>query len=162
MEVQIKKLDKNAVIPSYATEGSAGMDITATSVEYNKEIDCWVYHTGLSFKIPEGYVMQIYPRSSNRKTDCYLTNSVGILDSDYTGELLVCYKNRNTTNTILPTELHRGEVYKYKTVDMKAPYLIGDRIAQIIIMPYHKIEFKEVKELPETVRGNGGFGSTGK
>ena len=143
--VKVKKLSPEAVIPSYATVGSAGMDVVAISKEYDDKNDCWVYHTGLSFQLPEGYVMLIFPRSSNRKTNYYLANHVGVLDSDYTGELMLMYKYRD--NTILPAT---------------PPYQAGDRIGQIIIMPYPKVEFLEVEELAKTERGDGGFGSTGK
>lgn len=142
LTVNIKKLNKDAIIPKYESVGAAGMDIIPTSVEYNENIDCWVYHTGLSFQLPENHVLLIFPRSSNRKTNAYLPNSVGILDSDYRGELLVCYKNRDTA-------------------DKKAPYEInGKGIAQIIIVPYPKVVFKEVETLSATERGEGGFGST--
>jgi len=141
--VKVKKLSPEAVIPSYATVGSAGMDVTAISKEYDAENDCWVYHTGLSFQLPKGYVMLIFPRSSNRKTNCYLANHVGVLDSDYTGELLLMYKCRDC-------------IFTYP------PYQEGERVGQIIIMPYPKIEFLEVEELDKTERGDGGFGSTGK
>lgn len=80
-DVKIKKLVDNAVIPSYAHPGDAGMDITCTSIEYDDNNDCIMYHTGLAFEVPKGYVMLIFPRSSNRKTNFYLTNSVGVLDS---------------------------------------------------------------------------------
>lgn len=146
MKVKIKKLVDNAVIPFYATSGSAGMDVTATSIEYNRKEDFWVYHTGLSFKLPEGYVMYIFPRSSIRKTNFYLANSVGVLDSDYTGELLLIFKERDLK---IPSS-HLG------------PYRVGDRIGQVVIMPYPKIEFEEVDSLDKTERGDGGFGSTGE
>lgn len=142
MEVKIKKLNPNAVIPEYKTVGSAGMDIVPVDLEYNESKDLWIYHTGLAFKLPTGYAMFIFPRSSNTKTDGYLPNSVGILDSDYVGELLICYKNRDK--------------------DMRtAPYnLDGKGIAQIVILPYPSITFNEVEELENTARGAGGFGST--
>lgn len=80
-DVKIKKLVDNAVIPSYAHPGDAGMDITCTSIEYDDKNDCIMYHTGLAFEVPKGYVMLIFPRSSNRKTNFYLANHVGVLDS---------------------------------------------------------------------------------
>lgn len=142
MEVKIKKLNPNAVIPTYSTTGAAGMDVCPVSMEYKEDIDTWVYDTGLSFELPEGYVMLIFPRSSNRKTSAYLPNSVGVLDADYRGPLLVCFKNRDENMKTPP----------YK-VDGKA-------IAQIIIIPYPHIEFTEVDNLSDTARGAGGFGST--
>ena len=139
MKVNIKKLNKNAVIPKYESAGAAGMDLTATSKTYDEHGNV-VYGTGLAFEIPEGYVGYIFPRSSNAKKDLLLSNSVGVIDSDYRGEVIFKFKPIDTT---------------YERYD------IGDRIGQIIIMPYPKIEFVEVDELDKTERGNGGFGSTG-
>lgn len=160
MKVKIKKLTENAVIPSYAKDGDMGMDITTTSVEHDASIDCWIYHTGLAFEVPKGYGMLLFPRSSNRKTDCYLANSVGILDSGYRGELLLCFKDRNSLwvkreiqHLSLPPNEHRK-------VGVKAPYEVGDRICQAVIIPYPYIEFEEVDELSKTERGEGGFGSS--
>ena len=143
MEVKIKKLTDNAVIPAYAKPGDAGADIVATSYEYDAGHDLHIYHTGLAFEVPEGYVMLIFPRSSNTKKDCYLPNSVGVLDSGYRGELTFRWKNRD-----------RSMIDK--------PYDVGDKIGQIIIIPYPNIEFTECDELSETERGTGGFGSTGR
>ena len=81
MEVKIKKLVEKAVIPSYAKPGDAGLDLTAVSYDYKKDIDCHVYGTGIAVEIPEGYVGLVYPRSSNRKTNAYMTNHVGVIDS---------------------------------------------------------------------------------
>lgn len=143
--VSIKKLVEDAVIPSYAKAGDAGMDLTAVSVMYDRELDAYIYGTGIAVSIPKGYVGLIYPRSSNRKTEAYLTNHVGVVDSGYRGEIMCTFKCRdNSSNSIKP------------------PYVTGDRIAQIIIMPYPTINFVEVDELDETERGTNGHGSTGK
>lgn len=155
MKVKIKKLNENAILPFYSTKGSAGMDMTAVSMEYNSENDYYIYHTGIAIEIPVGYVGLVFPRSSNRKTEAYLCNHVGIIDSDYRGEVLFCYKlrdterySRNTNGKIDPSE-HK-------------PYEIGDRIGQMIIIPYPYIEIEECNELSNTDRGKSGFGSTGK
>lgn len=143
MKVNIKKLNQNAKIPTYAKHGDAGMDLTAVTC-HRDEYDNYVYGTGLALEIPEGYVGLIFPRSSNRKTSAYMTNHVGVIDSGYRGEVMLTFKSRD-----------------FVTRDA-APYNIGDRIGQIIIMPYPKIEFNVVFELSETERGEGGHGSTGK
>ena len=148
MEVKIKKLVSDAVIPAYAHDTDAGLDLVATSYEYKEDIDCHVYGTGIAVEIPEGYVGLIYPRSSNRKTDAYMTNHVGIIDSGYRGELMVSFKLRDHDAKDIP------QIFK--------PYEVGDKIAQLIIVPYPKIEFKVVDELSTTERGEGGHGSTGK
>lgn len=139
MKVKIKRLHKDSVTPSYAKQGDAGMDLTATRVWVEDENIC--YGTGLAFEIPEGYVGLLFPRSSNAKKDLLLSNSVGVLDSGYRGE--VTFKFRQTKS-------------------IANAYAVGDRIGQIIILPYPVIEFEEVDELSETNRGDGGFGSTGK
>ena len=191
LKVKIKKLVENAVIPTYAKHGDMGMDLTATSVEYDKEKDCFVYHTGLAFEVPEGYGMLIFPRSSNRKTGAYMTNHVGILDSGYRGELLVCFKNRDSIGTLLARfrsdkfveNTANGNVQDIKSYAFSiiqasnniinndetltkfimnfAPYKVGDRVAQIVIVPYPKVTFKETDKLSESERGVGGHGSTG-
>lgn len=145
LTVKIKKLVPEALIPAYAHYGDAGMDITCTSIEYDDKNDCIMYHTGLAFEVPEGYVMLIFPRSSNRKTNFYLANHVGVLDSTYRGELMMAYKRRDK------------EPYNIKEV----PYQVGDRIGQIMILPYPTVYYDVVEELSETDRGEGGFGSTG-
>lgn len=81
MDVKIKKLNKDAVIPAYAHDTDAGLDLVATSYDYKENIDCHVYGTGLAVEIPEGYVGLLFPRSSNRKTDAYMCNHVGVIDS---------------------------------------------------------------------------------
>lgn len=140
MKVKIKKLVKKAVIPHYAKDGDAGLDLTATSVE--QKGDKIIYHCGLAFEIPQGYFGLVVPRSSNAKKDLLLTNSVGIIDSGYRGEVTaVFHKTR-----LLHTDL----------------YNVGDRFAQLIILPYPQIEFEEVEELSKTERGAGGYGSSGK
>ena len=143
MQIKIKKLHDSAVIPSYAKHGDAGMDLTAISKQYDDHGNV-CYGTGLAFEIPKGFVGLLFPRSSNTKKDLVLGNSVGVLDSGYRGEVIFKFK-------AALKDQHR----------MKEIYEIGDRIGQIIIMPYPEIEFLEVDELSSSDRGVGGFGSTG-
>lgn len=145
MDVKIKKLNPDAVIPSYAKPGDAGMDLTAVSYDYDYEHDNHVYGTGLAIEIPEGYVGLLFPRSSNRKTMAYMTNHVGVIDSGYRGEIFITFKNRDDNRQKLNT----------------VPYGIGSKVAQLIIMPYPQINLIESDELSETERGTGGHGSTG-
>lgn len=142
MEVKIKKLNPNAKIPAYALPGDAGMDLTAVSKTWNLEHNYWEYGTGLAFEIPEGYVGLVFPRSSSRKTPAIMANCVGVVDSQYRGEVFCSFKNLG--------------------LYAEHPYEVGDRVGQIIIIPYPQIQFVEVEELSETVRGEGGHGSTGK
>lgn len=148
MEVKIKKLNKDAVIPKYAHDTDAGLDIVAISYEYKEDIKCHVYGTGLAFEIPEGYVGLLFPRSSNRKTESYLTNHVGVIDSGYRGEVMFSFKTRDFKDDELQV--------------LNRPYEIGDKVGQLIIMPYPKIKFVEVDELSDSDRGENGHGSTGK
>ena len=144
MKVRIKKLNPNAVIPTYAKPGDAGMDLTAVDITVTPSYIS--YKTGLAFEIPDGFVGLLFPRSSNCKKQLLLTNSVGVLDSGYRGEVEFRYKLAG--NGVLP----EGDLDIYN---------VGDKIGQIIIMPYPQIEFEEVEELSETERGEGGFGSSG-
>lgn len=191
VNVKIKKLVENAVIPTYAKPGDMGMDLVATSMEYDASRDCYVYHTGLAFEVPEGYGMLLFPRSSNRNTEAYMTNHVGILDSGYRGELLICYKLRTSkevselmlelthalvdvrndvveiANNIPDTNVAISSNYKDNEPieidwEASAPYKVGDRVAQLIVVPYPKVMFEEVEELSASERGTGGHGSTGK
>ena len=139
--------------------------------------------------------MYIFPRSSNRKTNCYLPNSVGILDSDYRGELLICYKDRTNIPLLMRMARESSDVIddvdrqRYNFQDsvqtilsdvdfpdyapslpiddwedelIKAPYKVGDRIAQIVITKYPEVSFEEVETLSDTERGAGGFGHSDK
>ena len=139
MKVKVMKLDAGATIPKYAKAGDAGMDLYAVTESYDKHGN-YVYGTGLAIEIPEGYVGLIFPRSSISKTAHSLRNAVGVIDSGYRGEVMLKF-DINTLNS---------PVYK-----------VGDRIAQIIILPYPEIEFEEAWELSKTERGSGGFGSSG-
>jgi dUTP pyrophosphatase len=147
MKIKIKKLHPYAAIPSYAKLEDAGMDLTCTDINYSEKYIS--YRTGLAFEIPEGYVGLLFPRSSNSKKDLLLCNSVGVLDSGYRGEVEFRYKYVAHGN--IPGEVRLNSENTYNT---------GDRIGQIIIIPYPQIEFEEVEELSVTERGEGGFGST--
>lgn len=97
IDIKFKKLDPNAVIPSYAHEGDVGMDLTAIAMEYDEKNDVYIYHTGLAFESDFNIGQFLFPRSSNRKTDSYLCNHVGIADSaTYRGEIMLCFKNRTS------------------------------------------------------------------
>jgi dUTP pyrophosphatase len=138
MRIKVKKLHPDAVIPTYAKAGDAGMDLYATEMEWDDHGNS-CYCTGLSLEIPAGYVGLIFPRSSISKTPHTLRNSVGVIDSGYRGEVMVKFGGNSS-----------AESYKK-----------GDRIAQVMILPYPKIHFVESQDLSESERGSGGFGSTG-
>ena len=143
MNVKFKKLHDDAKIPSYAHDTDAGLDLTAVS--FTQEFDksnklVLVYHTGLAVEIPEGYVGLIFMRSSVSNKSISLTNAVAVIDSGYRGELLLKYK---ITTDSLPTI-----------------YQPGEKIGQLIIIPYPKINPIEAEELDSSDRNEGGFGST--
>lgn len=142
MKVKIKRLNKNAVPPYKAHATDAGMDMVATSRDFDNNGNV-VYGTGIAVEIPRGYVGLVFPRSSVSKRDMVLSNSVGVIDSGYRGE--VTFKFKTVGNKMYP--------------DM---YNVGDRIGQLIIIPYPDILWDEVDELEDTDRGDGGYGSTGK
>lgn len=142
--INIKKLDDKAVIPTYGSEFSAGADLYALldapiSFEPGETI---LIHTGIAMEIPIGYAGLIYARSGlASKKGLAPANKVGVVDADYRGEIIVALHNHNT----VPVSIEPGE-----------------RIAQLVITPFLKGIFNPVDELSETVRGKGGFGSTGK
>ena len=138
MKINIKRLHENATIPFYAKESDAGMDLVITDIKGETEWDI-SYGFGISMEIPKGFMGLVFPRSSIRKTDLILSNSVGVIDAGYRGEIQATFKKTG------------GAVYK-----------IGDRGAQLIIIPHPIVEWNEVNELNNTERGEGGFGSTGK
>ena len=141
MKVKIKKLHPLAVIPTYAKSGDAGMDFVATKV-ISEETYSITYGTDIAMEIPEGFVGLAFPRSSIRKYELNLSNSVGVIDSGYRGELQATFRKTHG--------------------DSSETYNIGDKIFQMIIIPYPQIKFEESDELSDTERGEGGFGSTGK
>jgi dUTP pyrophosphatase len=154
MKVRIKKLNENAIIPSYAKDGDAGMDMIATSIISDTPTQI-TYGLGIALEIPYGFVGLVFPRSSIRKTGLQLSNSVGVIDSGYRGEL------QATFNKLFGGEAMYDEM-KVKEIQPNDFYKVGDRVAQIMIIPHPPIEFEEANELSDTERGEGGFGSTGK
>ena len=141
MNIKIKKLHPEAVIPSYSKEGDAGLDLTAvTMTSVNEENYGYLeYDTGLSIEIPEGHVGLVFPRSSISNTGLILANAVGVVDSNYRGPIKC----------------------RFKAIPNSNVYNSGDRVAQLIILPIPQVTFEEVEELSTTERGSKGFGSTG-
>lgn len=142
MKVKVKKLNPKATLPQYAKNGDAAADLVAINREWNKEGQFYEYYTGLAVEIPFGHVGLIFPRSSISNKELFLTNSVGVIDAGYRGEIKFRFKETSSMDPVI--------------------YEIGDKIGQLIIMPHPRIEFTEVGELSETERGTGAFGSSGK
>lgn len=142
--VNIKKLDENAVIPKYGSEFAAGADLCALSSQPIAILphQTVMIRTGIAAEIPEGYAGLIYARSGiASKRGLAPANKVGVVDSDYRGEIMVALHNHS---------------------EVAAEILPGERIAQLVIAPFLKAEFREADELTDTLRGEGGFGSTGR
>lgn len=151
MQVKVKKLHQDAIIPQYATMGAACFDLHALTVDGAYHIGSNIYEgyavvcgTGLAFEVPEGYALMVYSRSGHGfKFNTRLCNAVGILDSDYRGELMVK----------LTCDIDDDESCLFVKP--------GDRIAQAMIVPVPVVEFVESDSLEDTERGEGGIGSTG-
>lgn len=145
MELKFKRLSDNAIMPIRAHKTDAGIDLTCTSITTTLN-ECGqlmlVYHTDLAVEIPEGYVGLLFPRSSIYKKSIRQTNSVGVIDSGYRGEIRIVM---HTTTDVLP-----------------AIYKEGERFCQLVLMKLPEYEIVEAAELSESDRGNGGFGSTDK
>ena len=140
MNIRFKKLSPSAVMPIKAHASDAGFDLTCTRFEVTNG-ELFTYHTDIAVEIPDGHVGLLFPRSSIYKQDLLLTNSVGVVDSGYRGEVM----------------------FKFKPIayEVKQHYQVGDRIGQLIIIPYPYIEFVEAEELSDSERGEGGYGSSG-
>lgn len=140
IKVKIKRLSPDSVVPSYAHDGDACMDLTAISKTIVEEdgYGYLEYGFGWAFEIPAGYVMELYPRSSISNTGLILVNGPGQIDSTFRGEVKA----------------------RFKWVKGSKAYEIGDRAVQFKVVPYPTMEMEEVEELSETTRGEGGFGST--
>lgn len=183
VSVKVWREDKSVPLPKYGKEGDACCDIYAKSIDYDAEKDRFIIHTGLHFALPDEYEMEIRPRSSNTKTDVYLPNSVGTLDSGYRGELLVIFKNRTNIHLSRCVEDSLMAIRQLKHVTNRIeeitddcmkevgqvmngfPYNVGDRVCQLLVRHREKITWDEVETLEElgsTERGAGGFGHTGK
>jgi dUTP pyrophosphatase len=160
IKVKIKKTNPKAVIPCYAKAGDAGLNLTATSISYD-EYGNICYGTGLAFEIPEGYVGLIFPRSSICKEQLLLSNAVGVIDSGYRGEVSFKFKPSMALDENQCVKTDKDRLWSV-AIRQNNIYGVGDRIGQMIIMPYPQIEFEEVEELSETERGEGGYGSSGK
>jgi dUTP pyrophosphatase len=153
MKVRFKKLSEEAVLPAYASEGDAGLDLVATSKEWDKERGFVEFGIGLAVELPKWYVGLVFPRSSISKTKYTLANSVGVIDSGYRGEI----KLRFFLNS---AAVHNLDGESRNEFSELTEYTVGDKIGQLVILPYLLIEPEEVNELSDSKRGGGGFGST--
>lgn len=143
-EIKIKKLDERAIIPTYGSMYSAGADLYALVDDHLiiNSGETKLIRTGLAMEIPEGFAGLIYARSGlASKKGLAPANKVGVIDSDYRGEIMVALHNHSKISQVIEDK---------------------ERIAQLVITPFYKAKFIETDELDDTLRGSGGFGSTGK
>lgn len=141
MKLKFTKTCKEAVTPTYANPGDAGLDLTAVSVCWSVQLGYVEYETGIAVEIPEGYVGLLFPRSSISKYELVLCNSVGVIDSGYRGTIKLRFRSTNGENPVR--------------------YTPGNKVGQLVIVPYAKVELEQVEELSDTERGSGGFGRSG-
>lgn len=170
IELKLKKLYEDVPTPKYATDGSAGIDLTAMSRFYDKNGNV-CYGTGIAVEIPEGYVGLLFPRSSITKKDIFVKNSVGVIDSDYRGEIMLkcapCLGFTNDDWKIENDDCRYGITTDQDWYDdvnyihNNQHYEIGDKCCQLVIVPIPKVVIHLVDELSETERGVGGYGHTG-
>ena len=150
MKVKFKKLNSSAVTPAKAHSTDAGFDLTAISCSVDK-YGSYVYSTGIAIEIPHGYVGLLFPRSSVAKKSQILSNCVGVIDSDYRGEIMLKFKH---VEGAIRHWIFGG--------DCQEIYNVGERVGQLIIMKLPDIELEEADILSDTDRGTSGYGSTGK
>lgn len=169
LEVKIQKLDENAIIPTRGSNSAAGYDLYSLDSITIEGGETQLIHTGIAIEIPEGYFGAIYARSGlATKKGLAPANCVGVIDSDYRGEVMVALHNSNESVIPVTMRVQKGlngcDIATYqpgcndeasKTIEK------GERIAQLIIHKYEEINFVECADLQETERGKGGFGSTG-
>lgn len=141
MNINFKKLNPNAQTPTRGTIGSAGLDLYVNRIEIDRVNSLYICHSDIAFEILRGYVGLLFSRSSIADTPLRMSNCVGVIDSDYRGEVSAKFDMHNKEGNI---------------------YNIGDRFAQLVIMPYEVVDLIEVEKLSDTKRGTGGYGSTNK
>ena len=185
MKQQVKVLlERGAFMPKYAHDGDLGMDVTAIAFEYDAEHDAFMYHTGIHMESAKDLGCFVMLRSSNKKTEYYLANQVGLVETFlYRGEICLAFKHRdsldtriaNATNIIWNTIpwykkffkdynkiMESVENHMLANIRKEAPYRIGERIGQLVFLNFPEVELVQVDKLSKTERGTGGFGSTGK
>lgn len=142
IELKVKRLVEEAVMPKKAHYDDAGFDLVAVSKKWDEKNMCFVYGTGLAFEIPVGYVGLVFPRSSVANRPLYLANCVGVIDSGYRGEVTAKFRLDGAGGD--------------------EPYEVGERIAQMVIVELPYVKMVEADELGMSARGEGGYGSTGR
>lgn len=138
--LKVKKIHPDAQLPRAAYPGDAGLDLVALTRHVNESASVITFGTGIALEIPRGYVGLLFPRSSAANYGTIQANCVGVIDSGYRGEIII----------------------KHQVISGRPQPEIGDKIAQLIVMPYPEVDVQIVHDLEETVRGSGAFGSSGR
>lgn len=154
IDIKIKKLNENAVIPQFTKPGDGAQDVVAVSYKYNPKYDRFEYGLGFATEIPEGYRARIVPRSSNTKTEAYLPNHVGLIDSGYRGEWMIFYKLRTRKEDLFPGV--DDDLANLEIENEMAPYSVGDRLGQVYFEKVIEPNWIEVDELSDSERGADG------
>lgn len=141
MTIKFKRLHPQAVTPKQGSEWAAGFDITAISRKWLPDEACYEYSTGIAIEVPKGFAAFLFPRSSIFRVPLQLSNSVGVIDADYRGEIKAKFRRTDGGESL---------------------YHPGDRIGQLVILPVPFVSYVEVENLSETKRGKNGYGSTGR
>ena len=170
LSLKVKKLEPEAVLPAIASEGDVGYDVVAINDGTISEDGTFIeYKTGLAIELPQGYHVELFPRSSISKYDLSLANSIGLVDNGYRGELRFRFKFTQRAKPVLTMVKNENDGYdQHPGIESFFPYppLLykkGDKIGQIVIRKsVSGLPVEEVAELSDTSRGSGGFGSTGK
>lgn len=157
MEIKIKRLSEKAIMPSKAFPTDAGYDLTSISMEYD-EYGNVVYGFGWAFDIPEGYVGLLFPRSSCSKYDVNMPNCIGVIDAGFHGEVKAKFRP-TSVQPIRGAKSDCIEIYHRNRADI---FKVGDKCAQMVIVEIPKVSFVEAEELPKSLRGEGGWGHTGR
>jgi len=156
MQIKVKKTNNKAQLPTKGTTGAGAYDLYAHSISEEQDGLVVKVDVGLAFEVPEGYMLCLVPRSSLSKYGWVLSNSFGVVDSDFRGS--VSFKFR-----CVPNKINVGKMSRRPNLNREEfPYKIGDRIGQCFLLPCIDMEFKSVRSLNETDRGTGGYGHTGK
>ena len=160
MDVKVKKVHPDAVMPKRESLWAAGYDLTAVTLR--KEGDLYIFGTGIALEIPKGWFGALYPRSSVYLQPLHKCGGVTVIDADYRGEIMVMFRHMpRTAFNCEGVQEYLRSIGQEDRMPMMRPYAVGDRIAQIVFQPCAVVYFDEVAELSPSVRGAGGYGSTG-
>jgi len=165
MQLNVKRVNPDAQIPKHAKSGDAGMDLCTMESAILKPGETKMVGTGIAVEIPNGFVGLVFPRSGLGSKGVNLSNCVGVIDSSYRGEIKAPLHNNHPSNVlrnVVPSKGKWEEARPFYNYDGEMVVRKGERVCQLVIVPYMTCECVEVDELSDSERGEGGFGSTGR